>query len=65
MVLGELHNFRIAEFHCCTTIANLPLIATIGALAYAEPLDPFVLLGGGVVIAANLLNLWGERRRRA
>ena len=32
---------------------------------YAEPLDPFVLLGGGVVIAANLLNLWGERRPRA
>lgn len=33
---------------------RLPLIAAVGALAYAEPLDPFVL-GGGVVI---FLGIW-------
>ncbi len=41
---------------------RLPLIAIVGALVYAEPFDPVVLLGGGVVIAGNVLNLWGERR---
>ena len=33
---------------------RLPLIAVVGALAYAEPLDPFVL-GGGLVI---FLGIW-------
>jgi drug/metabolite transporter (DMT)-like permease len=42
---------------------RLPLIALVGAWAYAEPLDPVVLLGGAVVVLANLINLWGERRR--
>jgi len=41
---------------------RLPLIAVVGALAYAEAFDPIVLLGGAVVIAGNVLNLWGERR---
>lgn len=41
---------------------RLPLIALVGVLIYAEPLDPLILLGGAVVIAANFLNLWGERR---
>ncbi len=42
---------------------RLPLIALVGAAVYAEPLNPWVLLGGLVVIAANFLNIWGERRR--
>jgi drug/metabolite transporter (DMT)-like permease len=42
---------------------RLPLIALVGAWIYAEPLDPVVLLGGGVVVLANLINLWGERGR--
>jgi drug/metabolite transporter (DMT)-like permease len=33
---------------------RLPVIAVIGALAYGEPIDPFVL-GGGVVI---FLGIW-------
>ncbi|MFO7298002.1 MAG: DMT family transporter [Pseudomonadota bacterium] len=41
---------------------RLPLIAVVGAVIYAEPLDPIVLFGGLVVIVGNLLNLWGERR---
>jgi drug/metabolite transporter (DMT)-like permease len=42
---------------------RLPLIAFVGVLVYAEPLDPAVLLGGGVVVVANFINLFGERRR--
>lgn len=42
---------------------RLPLIAVAGVFLYAEPLDPFVLIGGAIVMAANVLNLWGERRR--
>ena len=41
---------------------RLPLIAVVGTIVYAEPFDPIVLFGGLVVIAGNLLNLWGERR---
>lgn len=43
---------------------RLPLIAVLGMLLYAEPFDPFVLAGGAVIIGANLLNIWGERRAR-
>jgi drug/metabolite transporter (DMT)-like permease len=41
---------------------RLPLIATVGLLIYAEPLDPWVLVGGIIVVVANLLNVRGERR---
>jgi drug/metabolite transporter (DMT)-like permease len=41
---------------------RLPLIAAVGLLVYAEPLDLWVLVGGIVVVLANLLNLRGERR---
>jgi drug/metabolite transporter (DMT)-like permease len=34
---------------------RLPLIAVIGALFYAEPLDPFVFAGGAVVLAGVLI----------
>jgi drug/metabolite transporter (DMT)-like permease len=34
---------------------RLPLIATIGALFYAEPLDPFVLAGGAIVLTGVLI----------
>lgn len=43
---------------------RLPLIAIVGILLYAEPFDAIVLLGGVIVIAGNLLNLWGEQRTR-
>lgn len=42
---------------------RLPLIAIVGVLAYAEPLDFWVLGGGIIVVLANLLNIRGERRR--
>jgi drug/metabolite transporter (DMT)-like permease len=41
---------------------RLPLIAVVGALLYLEPLNPWVLIGGGIVVLANLINIWGERR---
>lgn len=36
---------------------RLPLIAVIGALFYAEPFDPYVLVGGAVIFAGILLNI--------
>ncbi len=42
---------------------RLPLIAVIGASWYGERLEPLVLLGACVIVAANALNMWGERRR--
>lgn len=44
---------------------RLPLIASVGLLLYAEPLDPWVLVGGIIVVLANLLNIRGERRAPA
>jgi drug/metabolite transporter (DMT)-like permease len=41
---------------------RLPLIALVGAQLYGEILDPWVVAGGIVVIAANAINIWGERR---
>ncbi|MEZ5923721.1 MAG: EamA family transporter [Hyphomicrobiaceae bacterium] len=43
---------------------RLPLIAIAGALLYAEPLDPLVLLGGAVILAGNLWSLMSEHRRQ-
>ncbi|MEZ5849055.1 MAG: DMT family transporter [Hyphomicrobiaceae bacterium] len=42
---------------------RLPLIAVVGLLAYDEPLDAMVLVGGLVIAAANIGNLLAERRR--
>lgn len=42
---------------------RLPLIALVGVALYAEPLNPWVLAGGALVILANFLNIWGERGR--
>jgi drug/metabolite transporter (DMT)-like permease len=43
---------------------RLPLIALVGTLLYAEPLDPLVLAGGAIILAGNFLNLKAERRGR-
>ncbi len=42
---------------------RLPLIAVIGVLLYAEPLDPMVLAGAAVVVTANFINIWTEHRK--
>jgi drug/metabolite transporter (DMT)-like permease len=41
---------------------RLPLIAVLGMLIYGEPLDPWVFLGGGVIIAATVANMRSEHR---
>ena len=41
---------------------RVPLIALVGVLVYSEPLRALVLAGGACIIAANALNIWGERR---
>ncbi|HKK36204.1 MAG TPA: DMT family transporter [Paracoccaceae bacterium] len=44
---------------------RLPMIAVVGVLLYAEPLEPFVLIGAALVMGGNLLNMRAERRRVA
>jgi drug/metabolite transporter (DMT)-like permease len=44
---------------------RLPLIAVVGAVVYGEQLALALALGAGIVMAANALNLWAERRARA
>jgi drug/metabolite transporter (DMT)-like permease len=36
---------------------RLPVIAVVGALVYAEGLDPFVFLGAALIFAGNYLNI--------
>ncbi|MBP0482029.1 DMT family transporter [Sagittula salina] len=42
--------------------ARLPVIAIVGMLLYAEPLDPWVLAGAAVIFAANYANIRYETR---
>ena len=42
---------------------RLPLLMGVGVVLYSEAVDPIVLLGAVVVIAANLINIVRERRR--
>jgi drug/metabolite transporter (DMT)-like permease len=41
---------------------RLPLIAVVGALAYAEPFDPLVLAGAAIIFAGTYYSLSRERR---
>ena len=50
-----------ASFVVTIDFLRLPLIAVVGALAFTEPLDPAVLLGGGVIFAGIWLNLRSAR----
>ncbi|RVT84212.1 DMT family transporter [Rhodobacteraceae bacterium CCMM004] len=43
---------------------RLPVIAAVGMALYGETLDVWVLVGAGVIFAANYLNLWVESRPR-
>ena len=44
---------------------RLPLIAVVGALFYAEPFDPMVLLGAALIFAGTWFSLARESRRVA
>ena len=41
---------------------RLPVIAVVGALAFGEPLDPMVLIGGAVIFLGIWLNIRGQLR---
>jgi drug/metabolite transporter (DMT)-like permease len=41
---------------------RLPLIAVVGALFYAEPFDPFVMLGAALMFAGTYYSVARERR---
>ncbi|MCL3883639.1 DMT family transporter [Marivita sp. GX14005] len=41
---------------------RLPVIVIVGVLLYAEPLDPYVLLGAAVIFAANYYNIRASAR---
>ena len=43
---------------------RLPLIAVVGALFYAEPFDPMVIVGAAVIFAGTYYSLRSERRYR-
>lgn len=43
---------------------RLPVIAVLGMLIYAEPLEAAVFVGAGVILAGILLNIRSERVRR-
>jgi drug/metabolite transporter (DMT)-like permease len=43
---------------------RLPLIMGVGFVLYAEPVEIWVLAGAAVVIAANVINMLGERRNK-
>jgi drug/metabolite transporter (DMT)-like permease len=43
---------------------RLPLALVIGAVIYLEPIDPVLVLGAGVIIAGNIVNIRHEARRR-
>lgn len=45
--------------------ARLPAIAIVGALVYAEPLDPFIFLGAALIFGGNYLNITKGQTRRA
>ena len=45
--------------------ARLPVIAAVGILIYAEPLDPYVLLGAAIIFLGNWANIRAETRKPA
>ena len=56
--------------HFCLTkalpidFARLPIIAIVGIILYAEPIDTLVLVGGVIIFAANYLNInYGQSKK--
>lgn len=42
---------------------RLPAIVVIGFVFYSEPVDALVILGAGIIFAANYVNILGERNQ--
>ena len=43
---------------------RLPLIAVVGFVVYAEPLDPVVFFGALLIFAGNYANVLSETRKK-
>ncbi len=54
-----------ASFVVPIDFIRLPVIAVVGALLYAEPLDPYVFIGGAVIFAGIWLNIRAAVRQNA
>ena len=71
-VLGLFAHYALAQaFSLADAIVvapmdclRLPLIAVVGVVIYDERLAPSLIVGAAIIVAANFLNIWGERRRR-
>lgn len=44
---------------------RIPLMVSLGALAYNEPLHAITLAGAALVVTGNGVNIWTEHRRKA
>lgn len=57
--------FRAAPLAVTQPVTFLQLIwaALLGALAFGEPVEPWVMAGGGLIILAISANTWAEARR--
>ncbi len=51
-----------ATFVAPIDFARLPLIAIVGTMFYAEPLDMFVLIGAALIFAGIYMNILGDAR---
>jgi drug/metabolite transporter (DMT)-like permease len=56
--------FKLADATVAVPIdfTRLPLIAVVGAIFYAEPFDPWILVGAGVIFAGTYASLRRETR---
>ncbi|MEM5471394.1 DMT family transporter [Hoeflea sp. AS60] len=52
-----------ASFVMPIDFARLPLIVIVGAVLFGEKADVFILLGGGIIILANWINIRGGNRQ--
>jgi drug/metabolite transporter (DMT)-like permease len=57
--------FKLADATVVVPIdfMRLPLIAVVGALAYGEPLDPWVFVGAAIIFVGTYFSLSRESRR--
>jgi drug/metabolite transporter (DMT)-like permease len=56
--------FMVAPLAVTQPVSFLQIVwsTALGAIAFAEAVDPWVLAGGGVIIGAISLNTWAEAR---
>ncbi|MDP2120437.1 MAG: DMT family transporter [Hoeflea sp.] len=54
-----------ASFVMPIDFTRLPLIAVVGMVLFGESADLLILIGGGVIILANWINISGESRARS